>query len=413
MFTDYSVFDPRCARPLCDALYFVRRPDALHGVPAQLLTDGIRADSTTFLPETTLLPNRCYVQAGGDFFAFIDGTSSLAQLQNIVTGYTLQAFGSGTGVFNGAVFAAYTAIINEIAALLIVRPQRVYLVGWSYGGAIAQLLAFPLNWLYLPAGKVNVCSFGAPKYGGQAFAATISGITNNARWMNANDPIPIVPPNINQSGIFALTLGVASAIRMGYFVHACGGLNLVPDGTITESYLPSLATISIPGSLAAMIRSWVQGQDNDHSLSTYSSRLQLAADDAGNNPLVPPKRSEQPVILQNQEARREGGLLELRFRRFEHAQHRVPVTIPPRTGFYVVRQRPLWAVFLNKDQISLHSNKKSARHLARAGNDFFASALHSGLFDQATLVLAAQEFFALSKDSVSGIVPAVQDVPPM
>lgn len=412
MFTSYSVFDPRCARPLCDALFWVRQPDAIHNVARQLLADGVRTNVVQYQPETSLLPNRVYAISGPDLFVFLDGTSSISQLEQIVLGYTSDLFGQGGAVYNGAMLAAAQGILAELNTFIITRPSRLYLVGWSFGGAIAQMLAFPLNWLYLTPDKINVCTFGAPRWGGTAFVNALSGISNNARWMNAEDPIPLVPPTAQNSSVFALTLGVRTAVRMGNFVHVCGGLNIAASSEITASYLPTVAQANIVGSIALWAQSWQVGESNGHSLTTYSQRLTTQEDLDSQGVIIPSKRSEPPNVMQHQEVNADVHALVVNFRRQEQAQHSVPPTIPPDLAFHVVHERPLWAVYFGKFKMSTHGNRKGAHAMSRSANAFFRQTLHAGIFDTDGFISNASAFFAASADPTSGIKPEVADKVP-
>ncbi|KAI9131669.1 lipase family protein [Acaryochloris sp. CCMEE 5410] len=91
-----------------------------------------------------------------------------------------------------------SGFINEVKKRMLSNDieKNLVITGYSKGGAIAQLAAILLTKLGIPASKIKVRTFAAPKCGDKAFADKFNEIFPNAlRYEYQDDVIPHYPFN--------------------------------------------------------------------------------------------------------------------------------------------------------------------------------------------------------------------------
>src|SRR6185369_6216305 len=106
----------------------------------------------------------------------------------------------------------------------VFQPENLDVVGYSAGGVVGTYLVKRLK-LNNTQKKLRLITFGSPR----AVNADNLGVWANVprtRWMNDNDPIPLVPPRVEDAPILLPLLGLITALRYASYVHSSGGLSI-------------------------------------------------------------------------------------------------------------------------------------------------------------------------------------------
>lgn len=86
---------------------------------------------------------------------------------------------------------AYHSVRLELYRRLDGCGNYVFMTGHSLGGALAQICAVDMNYLY--GCFVECVTFGAPRVGNAAFAKSVQNRVRLRRYENGNDLIPMLP----------------------------------------------------------------------------------------------------------------------------------------------------------------------------------------------------------------------------
>lgn len=316
----------------------------------------------------------------------LDGAETQQQVNGIIAGYTSGQGFAGHEGFNAWYQAAADQVVDMIRSdAVLQRPASVTLVGWSAGGAIGTIVAKKiLNEFDFPP---RIITFGAPRALSHNDIQPIRTL-QCCRWMNDTDPIPLVPPRAEDSPILFLSLRLIDVLRFGSYVHAQGGVSLAPDGTATPSALPEQAAMDPVTSLSTWYFSELTDPNNTHQLPHYQGRLLGLAQQL--TPAAPNVDAHQPVEQPQEVRRRE--FTEAERRTAALVQHRaliqnqVAVDIQRTVLFKAQRVGRMWGVIFGDQLFVWSGNKKRARHLARAGNDFLRSLPKQAIVDPETLL---------------------------
>lgn len=413
MFADYTADDPRFAKPLCDALRGLRRDNPEQECGEILASDGWIEQHSRFEDDHDNVPKFYLSESARGLVILIDGTATLtqatSQAQDYIDGVLTRD--PSPRMLRTEAVAGFIAGVSTQAPFT--RPRRVFMAGWSYGATIAQYLFFYFRTLGIEAIDIKLASFGAPRPAGPAFSAGLAAWSTHTRWMNANDPIPLVPPRIHECPEVAMALGPLVAARFSLFGHSRQGINLSDQGGMTEAPLPASAAVNIPGSIGAWIDSWVNNQANDHSLSRYSARLGLAIARQFPPPLQQAIAGERMVVAPQAQAVAAQRQAVVNLRRQAAIQNATVPTVPPPLGFAANRAKGgIWNITFANTIVAWHTNRKGARAIARAGNVLLRQALHATVFDQAAFTEEIIRFFGSAKAGEEGIKPPLNDVFP-
>lgn len=168
---------------------------------------GAEATVHSFPQPNRLVPASIVATIGNTTVLWLTGTTNYQQA-------ALQAFYSGLGPRNQGVYS--TTDLYEETSLAIAATvngagagtsARFVLVGHSYGGAVAMVLAAKM--LLANANRpVELLTLGAPSAGDDRLIA-ILGATFARHYVNADDPVPYLPP---QGVIFALLVPILGAL---------------------------------------------------------------------------------------------------------------------------------------------------------------------------------------------------------
>jgi hypothetical protein len=120
-------------------------------------------------------------------------------LPNFMTGVNVRLAPAYGGKVHQGFLHAWATVRGPIVSLLDqwhTDHRRLWLTGHSLGGALATLAAVDLKGQGRPVQEV--VTFGAPRVGDAAFAQGYQVPT--VRFVNHHDPVPWVPPHLEQVG---------------------------------------------------------------------------------------------------------------------------------------------------------------------------------------------------------------------
>jgi len=213
--------------------------------------------------------------------------------------------------------------------------------------------------------------------------------------MNDNDPIPLVPPRLEDAPILIPLLGLVTALRWASYVHSHGGLSIDADGLPTDADVPALASMSPGTSLA----SWLFGQENDplnpHALTSYQSRFQKVINAPNRNPIPVDHggKTEPPANATRRVHNRSEAAVVNQIQQASERQNAVESSVAPSVLFKAVKLGKVWSVSFGDNVIVYAGNRKRAFHLARAGNDFLRSMPKQAFVDPKGIVDQMTAFF--------------------
>lgn len=389
------------------------------GVQNLRLADNNRANITFFSqflgpetkgtsgPSTPTLPAFFCITDAFNMYLVLDGITTWEQGFNIAEGYRGGLLTSTIEPYNAYYENATTAILSQIKGAGINWPPQIWCGGWSLGGVVGSMMP-AYSKLDPPAWMTStVHSYGSPRPGGRQLAHRINGSTKLYRWMNDNDPVPMVPPRVRDFPIVAAMFGVHGALRAQNFVHPPGGFSLWPNGTGVAQELPRTAQASFTMSLAQWLFDWDNNNPADHHITEYVRRLGLRAivtKPVGQQVLAPIERVDrqgaQQVRLQ---ADRFAGAV----RDLEVRQNSVPVVIPGPVLFFAVRSEGTWSVQFSDQIVAACGSKRAALRLARRGNDFLRDLQRRAAVDPAAVSLSLETFLTLASDPTSPFRPTM------
>lgn len=338
---------------------------------------------------------------------YIDGVKTNGQAGALWNAYDDSPIFGGFSPVNlwlrqGATFADAFTNQNHV-----VVPEYLDVVGYSAGGAIA--VALKDKWI--AAGSVvksRAITFGSPRTGNadMKMALSRSSIT---RWMNDNDPVPLIPPRILDVPGLLLTSNFLTITRYGNYVHQAGGIEISATGITSPRILPTLASIHATTSLL----SWLIGIENDmasgHAIDAYVTRLLLAES-------LAPRPAEQNVaaapaevanVMDRRGHNRQEDRVITAINNAGHGQNIPSLFIPPQTLFRAVRINRIWNVTFGDQIIASSPIEKRARSLARSGNAFLRKLPRQALVNPDALATQFISWLTAAIDPMSGIVPTI------
>lgn len=361
---------------------------------------------------TYVNPRYYFARTSEADYVFISGVGDEAAARRLWDGYINAAVPEPNGVVNGALELWASTLRNnrDIAARAVNIP--VYICGHSAGGAVACYLADKLR-VAFPGVHTVVTSFGSPRPAGNWLSVSDARL-DLTRWMNADDPVPVIPPRPDTWPRVVAGLSVFQGRRLPLFVHPAGGIELGLAGEMRPAELPSVPETPDFASMTAWLRAVQANLETPHALSVYQARLLL------NLPAYQPDTAvggeggggEGPTFLQAREAARALDRLAIVFNEDHARQNREPLVIPDERQFHAFRIRRLWFVKFNETIIACGPTKKSARGLARVGNELLRRLQRQGYVGAAEFAAQFSAYLALASDPSSGFSPQLRTAPP-
>jgi len=280
-------------------------------------------------------------------------------------------------------------------------PEYIDFVGYSAGGVVAQSLAWDQRRLQSVA-KTKVITYGGPRVGAAAVRDQSTRIAT-ARYMTAADPIPLIPPRLQDAPALVVALPVGVTLSWSNMVHTHGGVALYPDGTMTEAVVSPEAAINPGTSLSDWYFSVEGDPNNPHAMQSYVASL-LAATNARRTPrekqvdLAGGEDDDETDRRQVNQARERTAK---KIAQVQRQQNAVIVNHPAIVLFKPTRFGRVWCVVFGDKIVAQGVREDTCRHICRVGNDFLRSLPKQGLVDPIALAQQMEQFlvFASSPES--------------
>lgn len=369
---------------------------------------GITVHESVYSPASNEAPAFYWMVSDDGHSLFVGGgTENYPQGQALVNGYTISSLGR-LGSVNTYLVALANAITTAVGFRdFLISPTQVF-AGHSLGGSLALALAAVCR-LSSPAADHTCVTFGAPRSGGISWEER-SHLTDVKRWMNDDDPVPLVPPTISQCPPLALVYGPAELRSFADQRHLSGGEELHPDGTTDAAVIPSRASISPTTDLASWLVSLVRTTASPHQTAEYRKRIGLIPRipnlPGGHRSVVSPE--EERPAARPVEIQREVTQVRQSVNVIGEAQGQGPVVIPAPQLFRAVKIGSVWYTVFGNKVISVGPRRRRAGLLAQAGNAFLRRLQRQAQVDPSSLGNAWEIYLALASDPTSGIRPTLR-----
>lgn len=309
------------------------------------------------------------------------GCSQLAHSQDYMAGCAGNIIDSRTQPVNATLARQAGETLSVLEASGFTRAKRTIFAGHSLGGAIAEVMIGDRITDGLRAVS-QVCTFGAPKPGNSTLARLVDTV-ERARWMSSDDPVPILPPTVDDTPFVLLAYALWSVIRFGNFVHPSGGISINPQGQINQAVLPPDALLNVSGSLAGWLLAIDGSSSSGHHITSYMGRLSLWLA-AHPTPVAVPQGGprEQPNATGNSRiVNAERVRVTNAIRESADSRPSEHVQIPDTRLVRVRREGALYLVVWNENVIATASRRRTAQGLARRLNDTLRSLQHQPLIN--------------------------------
>lgn len=400
-------FDVELASFLC-GLSIVLRDDTPPTSIANTLAGPLGGSpSDLYGPKTSDYPQYYYAIHGTQGVLLLGGTETATQASNLMDGYTGGPGDSVSNPVNNYLLTAALRVIDSITASGLGWPTQLLVAGHSLGGAIAENLVLRLLQNHRVP-DVKLITFGAPKSGNQ-YDATSVGVCNPARWMTAEDPVPLVPPTFADTPLAALTTTLNGLRRYNNFVHPAGGTQITAAAAITAAVLPSDAVLTVTASLTAWLLSLTQGATSVHSPEAYRLRFDawLLAHPSTPHQHFQGAKAEKPTPENARAMTISENVVLGQLATAGERQNAGPVIIPESERFVASKLGRIWIVSFGQTVVSVHNVKKSARSFARHGNAFLRVLPRAPLVDVSGLEGALASFLENGTVAGSGFSPII------
>jgi len=351
------------------------------------------------------------VYYGGDNtrkIMYLDGVTSLQHATSLIDGYSAAL---GLQVIRGPqtwIQANLGSYLGMMSGNHLQFPEYLDLVGYSAGGAIAQCMAYELRRLNNTQ-KKKIFTYGAPRPGGPFVRDALSQMPM-VRYMTPADPIPLVPPRLQDAPQMAAFLPVPVMLSWSNMVHTRGGVEIDSDGVSWETTLPTEAS-GIP---ASSLASWYFAQDGDpnnpHAMQTYIANL-VAASNRASTPRA--KRielagGEDDDNTKRREVNQARERVAAKIGFQQRGQGNVIANHPKTVLFKPTRMGRVWAVVFGDKIVAQGVREDTCRHLCRVGNDFLRSLPKQGLVDPIALASQIEQFLVYASSPESDWAPTLK-----
>lgn len=378
---------------------------AMDSVLRQELTNGFQS---VYFPPT---PNTVGVYYGGDNtrkIMYLDGITSSQHAVRLVDGYAIRGGLVINNASNGWIRDNMLTYLGMMGQGHSQTPEYLDLVGYSAGGAVAECIAANLGFAQSLL-KRKVFTFGAPRPGGREIRDVLLS-ASIVRYMTPADPIPLVPPRLQDAPAIVALLPIAVALAWANTVHPRGGVVVNPSGSTDDLVLPPESSINTIGSLANWYFSVEGDPTNPHAMVNYVAFLIRAAE-ARSLPAqkrVQEAGGENPVLERRQAINRERDRVVQKIAASQRIQNSIIANEPAVVLFKPVRVGKIWTVVLGEKIVCQGVREDTCRHLCRAGNDFLRSLPKQGLVDPIALAGQIEAFLAYATAEESDWMPKLK-----
>jgi len=339
------------------------------------------------------------------------GTNSIAQAANLVSAWS-QRVPNDTYPGLPTLMDSMGFRVGSLMTGLGKRPaNRVFFVGHSLGGVIAQAAA--AMWKRSrPSNAVLSVTFGSPRVGDRRFASTQSQ-NSNTRWMNDDDPVPLLPPSIPASISYAVGLGNEVIGRWEQFIHGGGGVILDSNGNPAPGELPPLGHIAGGASLANWVLKTAQAGSSAHQMSAYYDRLNQLVNRVA--PAMPASVREAPAEPSRTNDRHtHNAQTDAFIATIVHTgalQQNGPLIVPLDRPFKTIKFDGLWWVTFGGQLVAVGPTRKRAGRMAVLGNDFLRRIQRQAGVDTVALKQLFGEYLDAASIPDNGFSPVIAAFP--
>jgi len=228
----------------------------------------------------SLIPGTCIAWGRDTLVVVISGTSNhlqaATQVQDVLNGMIPTAYYSTLQLWE----VAAQAILTRIATTADVTQRRVLLVGHSYGGAVASLVAARFA-IHRPEVPLQLLTMGGPKPGDSRLAAILLRLKTLGLVVDG-DPVPYCPPIASDlPDIFRLLLLVdpptysAMFRRLELFARPPNQLRILADGSLVSLVMQPTGQEVFQRLIAELFQGSALTGIAAHAASEYFARLSL------------------------------------------------------------------------------------------------------------------------------------------
>ena len=369
--------------------------------------DGLANWQSVYSPSTDVFPSYYYGSNSAYGFVIVGGTDTVAQGNALMSGYS-----TGNPFMSAQDINSY---LTNIAGTIAGQPDFsgvatapvTYCVGHSLGGAVASVLALYVQGRNLQAIH-NLITFGSPKVGTSQFGDTLTG-TFVCRWMNDDDPVPLVPPTVAQAPLIATVTDIITLLAYNSMRQTQGGLQLDINGVVSTQTLPTAAVISPTTSLANWLVSLITSATSPHNTVEYRRRLSLNVTPAQVLAVRTRRRgNEEPPDPTTRAAINAEVSPKVRTILGQGAaQNLIAVQIPEADAFRSLKLSGIWYVSFRGTVVCIGGTRRKASKLARLGNQFLGHLIKQANVDPNALSSEFSSWFSDAADPTSGIKPTM------
>jgi len=223
-------------------------------------------------PNTTgPIPGTLIATIQGRTIVLISGTTNPLQ-------WALQGFSGAAGLVNFGQYStllawriASDAIQNRIMDATLDPEGPISLIGHSYGGAIACILAARYR-LHNPFRYIQLLTFGCPKPGDSRLADILSTV-QQTHFVNDDDPVTYLPPSGPDLGLLAALIPGNLIARWNSYARPANRIGLDASGNRRDNPDPD----DVYSLLFRIVNELVSGETpaaiNSHMMHEYRRRL--------------------------------------------------------------------------------------------------------------------------------------------
>jgi len=345
-------------------------------------------------------------------FVFVEGCSFQGHGNETYRGYVGSTDRRNDGPINPYFRDLAAQVMTRVESFPGLPTLQIRLVGHSLGGAVCEEIA---RLLRPTAGQsfVQVCTFGAPKPFGYGDCQYVSAYPH-ARYMNSDDPVPLVFPSANDNPALLIMPGPVAMLRAQGFTQPAGGLELLPSGTIRAATLPSTAAIDAVSNIGAWLYLIDNGQATAHDLDAYIQRMDawLAR---GYTPSEQPRPS---MVIEDNEDNSRVNLTQQekavvgRFRAREREQRSREPVVPPARRVTVEKIGKFYRTMWGTSMVSTSLSARSSRKVKNTLNELIQELLKQGLVDPHSLTGELAAFVQAASNPGNGVSPLLAVTPP-
>jgi len=358
----------------CVALNVLFEENPIFGIRTALFPYTSTQDTFYWIPMTATRVNTIVIDGGEDCMIFFSGTSGTTHIVTLMESWaniddtSMQAAGVCPAFASG-----WLDTVAALPHLFFTKFKNVYLIGHSYGGAIAQAGAIALRSFGYKT--LRIWTYGSPRPGNRTMQGLL-GQMENTRFFGDDDPVRYIPPHEDEAPALCYLTPRAIVDGCNTQVQARTGWQIDATGHITE--YEGQATVLAPVSMN--IAGWCAEKHGFrsvfHGLPIYISRFNVNhINNYQNKPPIKPNPLGAPTEL-NSGRRRfydELAIQELRADAVSttgasasYVVPQLPVDSPLR--YKRKKEGAIWVVDYAGYTVAVGPGKRKATQLARRWN---------------------------------------------